>query len=398
MEPAVAETCRTGNVRRLVVLAVLAGVVPAAVASGSAGRPAVLAIVNGHLGRFDAVTLQPLGRTAALGRNAFTVARSPSQTQLAVASNQPAGLRIVDARTLKTRARLALNADEVEAASWVVPRTVLVELGGIVVDGVDPVRRRVVWQKVLPEGGAYDLRAMPDGFVFLSPPGYDTIGAATLTTIDATGAMRSVLLDRIPLGWHQVDPDGSSFEERVPGLAVDPTTNLAYVVGADRTVATVDLRTLTVDYHAGSRTLAKAVSGSWRSAEWLGNGVVAVAGDNGTGAGADESTPSGLELLDTSSWTWRQVDPAAVFLERGLNALVAYDQSAGKTTDAAVYDLAGNMRFQVPGQVLQVAVASRTAYALVLSGTASRLDVLDAVTGRILRHFTKAPNLTLLGG
>ena len=205
MEPVEAETCRTGKVKRLLVLAVLAGVVaPAAsVASGSAARSAVLAIVNGHLGRFDAVTLTPLGRTVVVGPNVSTVARSPSGTQLAVGSSEPAALRIVDLRTLRSRATLALHyANEVEAVNWVVPRTVLVELGGIVVDGVDPVRRRIVWQRVLPEVGAYDLRSTPAGFAFLSPPGDDTFGAATLTTIDATGTMRSVQLGRIQLGIH----------------------------------------------------------------------------------------------------------------------------------------------------------------------------------------------------
>ena len=108
------------------------------------------------------------------------------------------------------------------------------------------------------------------------------------------------------------------------------------------------------------------------------------------------STPSGLELLDTGSWTWRELDPQATFVELGKGSLVAYEQPVTGFATAAVYDLAGNIRFRVSG-VFQVSVASRTAYASGPGGTTARLDVLDAGTGRLLRR-EKDPGFTLIRG
>src|SRR5438067_3578550 len=122
------------TMRRLVLLMLVAGVAGGAVgAAGSANRPAILAIVGGQLGRFDAVTLKPLGRTVDVGHSVFRFARSPSGTELAIVTAQPAVLRIVDLRRLKTLVKMPLSPYPADAVTWVAPRAVLVEFGGLVV-------------------------------------------------------------------------------------------------------------------------------------------------------------------------------------------------------------------------------------------------------------------------
>ncbi len=379
---------------RLLLLGLLAVVAAAAGAAGgaeSASRPVVLAVVNGHLGHVDAVTLKPVGASVPVGRFGFPSARSPSGSQVALAASQPAAVRIVDLRTMKRVNTFGLNASEVDALSWVTPRAILGE-SSVAVYRIDPVRRRVVWSGLLPDG-ALGLRATPDGFVLLSSPGYDEIGPTTLTTIDAAGRRRSVLLDQIRSGIHETDPNASAVDEQVPGLAVDRATDRAYVVGAGEPVAEVDLKTLAVVYHGGSRTLAKSSTGSWRDAEWAGNGLIAVAGqDNPT---ADAQLPSGLDLIDTATWTWRQVDPQADDLSTGPGTLLAFETVSGQTLGLAAYDLAGNLRFRLAGTVGGASVASSTAYVWLLAGRTWRLDVLDLATGRVLNS-VKSPSFTLL--
>ena len=71
---------------------------------------------------------------------------------------------------------------------------------------------------------------------------------------------------------------------------------------------TVDLRTLAVSDPGPLRTLAKASSGSERSARWLGNGLLAV---SGLDRDATSTKPAGLRLVDVRDRTSRTIDPTA---------------------------------------------------------------------------------------
>ena len=101
---------------------------------------------------------------------------------------------------------------------------------------------------------------------------------------------------------------------------------MAYVVDPSGLVASVDLDTLGVAYHQlGSGSLltrianwltpaaeAKEANGSQLSAQWLGKGLMAVAGVQETAtAQADTYRPMGLQILGTRSWSVRMLDPRA---------------------------------------------------------------------------------------
>jgi hypothetical protein len=365
--------------------------------SSPAARPSVLAIVNGRLGRYDALTLKALGRTDPVGPSTSTFAWSPTKRRLALGTNHPGIVRVLDAGTLKTVATIKLFGDEVDALDWVSPNELLAEDGGLMIDGIDLSRRRIAWEKRFPDAGASDITATSLGSVFVAAPAYDQIGPASLALIDPSGAQRSVELDRIPAGIHSLDPNSDEIEQRQPGLAVDPARHVAYVVGADRTIAAVDLTTFSVSYAGGSRSLAKSMVGSRRQAAWLGDGRFAVVGSDGTGT--DPSTPSGLWLVDTTSWSWTDVDPRAAFLELGPGSLVGFDGAVGAAGAATVYDRAGRLQFHVRGRVVGVWFGSKAVYVTTLQTARLSLDVLDPSSGRVLRRLgTSFGSFVLIAG
>jgi hypothetical protein len=156
---------------------------------------------------------------------------------------------------------------------------------------------------VAPDGGAVVLTAPRAG-----------LGAASLSVVDGTGAVRSVTLGGIAAGW--------ALEERLyPGLAVDFAARRAFAVAQD-TVAEVDLATLGVTYHpiaAEPRapfgrpvTFDNATSfdGWSRTARWLGNGRIALSGEDYGRAGTNVQRfrPAGLRLVDTRDWAVQVID------------------------------------------------------------------------------------------
>ena len=113
---------------------------------------------------------------------------------------------------------------------------------------------------------------------------------------------------------------------RLPGLAVDAAGDKAYVIAPDGSAVKVDLATLAVSHHhlTHQRSLlarldnwlqpsanAKGDSGPIRHAQWLGDGLLLVAGSNMHDTRTLASDPSGLELVDTRSWTAQTIDPRA---------------------------------------------------------------------------------------
>jgi hypothetical protein len=185
---------------------------------------------------------------------------------------KPATVRVLDPRSARVTASTHLSGFEIETA-------------------------------VAPDGGA----------VVLTAP-HERLGTASLSVVDATGAVRSVALDAIAAGW---SPD----DRRFPGLAVDFPGRRAFVVTSD-TVAEVDLATLSVTPHAipteprapvgRPMTFDNASSfGGWgRSARWLGNGRIAVSGDDYQRAGSnvERFRPAGLRLIDPRTWGVQVID------------------------------------------------------------------------------------------
>jgi len=299
-----------------------------------------------RLVRVDPLRLRPRpGKSLTVG-TAGSWSYSPDGELLAVAARRDRTsdrLRFVDVRRMRIVPPALSVGAIVVGIAWVGPsRLILVTQNccmgenGLVV--VDPVARRVVARAPLPERVIAVGRA-GSRVVLLEAPG-DSIGTASLAIVAVDGGMHTVSLDRIAAGSDWPDNGEATPIGRwvLPGLAVDPTGH-AYVVGADRVVAQVDLDSAEVRYHELSRpssvlerlgrwlepdAVAKGVDGPTRRARWLGDGLIAVTGDDqtafvdGQGELHASGRPSGLEIVDVRSWTTR-------LLDRGADAAVEAD-------------------------------------------------------------------------
>jgi hypothetical protein len=194
---------------------------------------------------------------------------------------------------------------------------------------VDLAGRRVLHQQKV-SGQVLATASVAGGriAVLLGPVG--GIGTARLALLGGDGGIRTVALDGITAGFERLD-DGESDPPRarqaVPGLAVEPTGRRAFVLAAGQPAAEIDLQRLAVGYHPLRRPTsplrrlaswlvppaeAKEVSGPRRSAVWVGDGLVAVSGaDARMDPKGYVEDPSGLELVDTTTWTVRTVDRTA---------------------------------------------------------------------------------------
>ena len=312
--------------------------------------------------------------------------RSPSGSRV-VLGGHAGTLWVVNPVKLRIVGTVGLRGFSDPRLAWVAPRALLVvDQASIAL--VDPIAMRVQWRKTLPatvrpflpEGVARTA----SGLVFLAAPIDGSVGATTLVSVDVSGRVRSVVLAQIQSG--AADPLGNSvFTGSEPGLAVDPVKNTAYVVGGDGTVAAVDLATLAVSSHETTRTLAhadKVLSGPTRDAVWLGNGLLAVTGENDN-AWLDSNNkyqesvqPAGLTIIDTRTWTGRLIDPEASGVTFAGGLLIANGESWDTTTGSSAskpigaglsaYTPAGVLAFHLLGNapVQQVFVTGGAAYAV----------------------------------
>ena len=117
-----------------------------------------------------------------------------------------------------------------------------------------------------------------------------------------------------------------------------------------------------------------AANGPVRTAVWLGDGRLAVAGD-------------GLSLVDTGSWRVRSVDPRADSVLLAGDVLLASGRAAG----LAAYDVDGRERFHgLAGKDTFVAgVYAGRAYVGVAG--VDPLEVLDLATGRVVGRRATLP-------
>jgi hypothetical protein len=411
--------------KRAALLACVASVltVPAALAFGGASRPLLLGIAvergSNHLVWLDPLTLRLAGsRSLKLGALA-TWDQSPDNSRLVFAGHAGT-LRFVNPQKLRFVGTVRLPGFIDPELAWVAPRALLV-LDTVSIAAVDPVSLRVRWRRALPRALMplfFEREASsPSGLVFLLPPIDGSVGETTLVSIDLSGQVRSVVLTQIQSGAQQ-DPSGASlFSGSAPGLAVDPQAQAAYVIGGDGAVAVVDLTTLAVSYHDQPRTLAhadKVLSGPTREAVWLGNGQIAVTGENDRAwldanhAYQETVAPAGLTIIDTRTWATRLVDPGAssVLFAGGvlLAAGESWDSTAG-TSDSkpkgeglSAYGLGGALIFHLLGQVpvQQVRAANGLVYAWQFPANLKAptiTTVLDLASGQVLRTSTTTARL-----
>ena len=88
------------------------------------------------------------------------------------------------------------------------------------------------------------------------------------------------------------------------------------------------------------------MNGWTRSARWLGDGLIGVSGSDshsvGTGATVKvETTPFGLHVLDTGSWTSRVIDTDSTGLQTSGTTVLGYHEGW------SAYDRDGRLRYDI---------------------------------------------------
>jgi hypothetical protein len=297
----------------------------------ASGAPATSAE---RLTRIDSGTLRPSGsRSLRLPfLDAWAVAPGGRMLALAVhpdPTSEPNTLKLVRLPSLRVQGASLPLAGDVSALAWTSPSRVVALVGAFVccpaplsVVVADVRSKRVLRRSQIP-GTVLHIARSSRGLVLLTAAS-GTIGPASLVIADARG-LRSTSL--APMRAGEIPGGGGTSRWRLPGLAVDAAADSAYVIDPDGAAAEIDLATLTVYRHQLTREHsllarlddwlepsadAKGDSGPIRNAQWLGNGLLLVAGSNLHDTRRSlASDPSGLELVDTRRWTVRTLDPRA---------------------------------------------------------------------------------------
>jgi hypothetical protein len=340
-----------------------------------------------ELVRVDPDSLQPVAgqgvRLSIWGVGSWAFA--PDRSRLAIAPHfetrrgTASSLRIVDVAAMRRELELPLGHGYAHILAWLEPDRVLAVYSGFHPERLElvtvaPSARRVL-SRVPLRGDLMSVGRAGDALVLLLSPEH-AIGVGTLVVARAGGDVRSVTLDRVWIGNEL--PDAYAEEPiakwRRAGLAVDPDGRRAYVFPPGSDAAEIDLRTLEVAYHSLAEPVslfgrlrnffdpaaqAKAIEGPTRFARWLGGGLIALSGtDYATWRDGENrlqmrSTPAGLMLVDTRTWTARTIDrgaSGAAFAEGLLLATgTACESEGGRCTGMglAAYGLDGERRFRL---------------------------------------------------
>jgi hypothetical protein len=384
--------------------AVVAAAAIAAAAGAAASPQAVLGwdYANGRLAWFDPATLTPLPGRKVPMRGGCSWSFSPDRARLASTDCQGT-ITFVNARTMRRVGSLSVSGGllTVEGLVWLRPDRLLATSTQSTVLVIDPRTPRLVRRVDLP-GPVQGRATLADGRVAYLLSNAESFGPARVAVVDADGNMRAVVLDRITVG-SAFDADSSdpSGTIRSAGFAVDGAGNRAFVVSPELLVAEVDLLSLAVAYHGPTRVLAKTVEGPARSAAWLGDGLLAVAGvDYSTTTVGKErrvvQKPFGLHLVDTRTWTIRLVDPTAEWFQRAGGLLVVQRGTGNEAHTAAALTPDGTERYRVELEARAwLEVSGAFAY---VCRDGNLLRVIDTATGAATPANGRRPCVALLAG
>jgi hypothetical protein len=367
-----------------------------------------------RLVRLDSLTLEPVGHRVPLrlgGGSASAI--SPNGRLLAIGTGSP-GIQLIDLKRMKEVAFVQLGG-----TGWV---TYLFWEHGLLYAVVDGDRHAAL--AVVDPAGGHVLRRDPlAGMVLGAEVGSNSgtgqvvvltaprrhIGGVTITVAGRKGDDSAVVAGISGGASAENDANGYRARQVTPALAVDPDGHRALIVSASRTVATVSLDNLAVEYHTLSepvsllgrlhnwlepRADAKVLEGPQRKAARLGSGLVAVTGADYAIVEDEQGNPTvqveaaGLSLLDTSDWSIRKLDDETSDFSMFDSTLLAYgDTSWGDPSKKGIgltgYDLAGREIFHVLGRrkVVMVEPSGDLAYVFV---NERRRIVMDSVSGRVL--------------
>ncbi len=388
-----------------------------------------------RLVRLDPRSLLPRGRSISLERYTGAWSFSPDRRQLVFGSGysqlseSPAAVRFFDVSTLRPLHDLVLGPSaEIQVLDWAAPDRLLAVVRSCCpaassVSLVDTASGAVLARHALAGELVAAGRARAALVLLLEPTSF---GPVRLAVAGADGALRTVDLDRV-LGGPSTTPAPQSYrtEDRA-GLAVDASGARAYAVAANGPIGEVDLASLGVTYHTLAQPVsflgrlhdwleprAQAKTGalerSARSALWLGDGRLAVFGSDGTARWQDgrlevRTRPSGLTVIDTSTWQSQVLDPGSAWAVVARDALLSF----GATWDSAkqretgsglrVYGRDGAERLHLFGSRAIAIVEVFGSRAFVhRSSPDSDYSIVSLTSGRVLRTIHRDLPLVLRG-
>jgi hypothetical protein len=147
---------------------------------------------------------------------------------------------------------------------------------------------------------------------------------------------------------------------------------------------------------------AKAAEGSFRYTHWLGNGLLAVTGDDTSFEHENPvRRPFGLRTIDMRDWTLRTIsgeaDQVAYAPDAMFAARASWDARTGRTRGMGLtaYELDGAQRFHRFGRRPLRAVYAAGPYVYATLWARAGTHVLDARTGRTV-HWMRARELPIL--
>ena len=355
--------CAVGGGRDPSTNSTTAVVVPPTTTAATAqpGGPLVGVIASDtlatELARLDPRTLRPLPEDRLKLPGSWPLLAVAPDRSRAVLGSEAGDLTVVDLVHLRQLG--AVQTDLPGAAifgwSWVGRSRLLLidtsQQAATEVLAIDVNARRVVRRQRF-NGVVQGYARLPHGLALLVTPA-NAIGRTRLVVSDANAGLRAVTLAQISAGFKQFDDtDGSGprMEQAVPGIAVDPTGRRVYVVPGNGPIAEVEVASLQVTYHRLGQSAspwqrlarwwappaeAKIISGPSRNALWLGAGQLVVTGYDGSAKGHHLEIPSGLELIDTRTWTVRQVDRHSSSAVLAAGRLLAFGTAFGTGPDGA---------------------------------------------------------------
>ena len=383
-----------------------------------------------RLVQVDPATLAPTRTSVPLWYGSGWV-RSPDGKLLALGtgrsgSYETTALQLADPSTLELLGKPITFPGVVRAALWSAPLglyAVVESAGSARLDFVDVNARTVTVGEKL--GGRVDSYARFARGLVLVLQQDRKLAAARVAVVYPDGLVRTVRLPQIRAGqvWSRVAHD-SIAQMRRPGVAVDDAGSTAYVIDASGLVAAIDLRTLDVSYHRPLRTVlsridswltppaeAKGMNGPSRTAQWLGDGLIAVWGATQTdvrkhGVRVTSASPAGLSVLDTHTWRMRTIDARVdnavigdgVVLTTGARWSSATSSGIRTGSGVAAFGADGSLRWRVGDGTAPYLSTLYGSLAVIGKPSGRLYDVLDVQTGKVLRDSVKGPFPFLLLG
>lgn len=346
-----------------------------------------------ELARVDPLTLKPLAPLLPLaGGSAWITSLSPNRKQLAASGGLgTASVELVDLRRMRSRGVVDLEMDgDLRFLSW----------GRGLLAVVDDYKRRAV-VRIDPRSRTIQARHPLDGTILQVESGIaeqvvvllgprQGIGPLRLAVVGGKG-MRVAAIPRLT-GGSSVERNGDDFRARevIPALVIDREGRRALVY-SHGTAVEISLEDLTAATHDVSEPVsvwrrfrdwlepaaqAKIVEGSFRSAEWVGNGRFAVSGMD---FAAEESKAAGLSIVDTENWTLRHIDDGATDVVVSGETLLTFGYHTAEGVRG--FDLAGRELFHLlRGRSAWIQLIGNLVYAQIDDGR--RVAVIDPAAGR----------------